>query len=79
MTPLQLKSRISARLAAETDTDKLELVLKWLESPTRAGTPHHDLVKAVLRSEMEHLEGKGMTPRQARASAKRSIRRGKRS
>lgn len=77
MTPLQLKSRISARLAAETDTDKLELVLKWLETPTKAGGTQPDLVKAVLRSEMEHLEGKGYTIEQATALAKRSIRRGK--
>ena len=75
MTTLQLKARINKRVATEQDEDKLELVLKWLETPTKAGSEQDRLVRSVLKAEMEHLEGKGYTVEEARKKVKAAIQR----
>lgn len=77
MTTLQLKARIAKRVASEHDEDKLELVLKWLETPTGIDRRDTLLVRSVLKAEMEHLEGKGLTVDEARKKVKAAIRRGK--
>ena len=71
MTTVQLRSRIVEKVHAETNTGKLELILKWLETPAHRSNA---MVRSVLIAEMEHLDGKGYTVEEARAKMRKALR-----
>jgi len=74
MDPAKLRTAIIGRIERESDTSKLDAILRLLDVPKAQWKADRDLVGHVLIAEHEYAQGRAVPLKTARTQAKRRMR-----